>query len=238
MRGYSGSRALAVGSLVVLMAWGCGGDDNSPNTPTVTVAKAPSKDGDQQTGNVGEPLLSALRVSVTSDGNPQSGSTVTWSTSDGGSFEPSSNVTGADGIGATVWTLGPTGGAQHATAAVQGATGSPVTFTATAIGSSGPPPADPTEIAVTVGNNFFSSDRNHTSNPAVDTLAVNGTVTWTWNGTAGSHSVRSKGSPSFVSSLVETGAGQTYVLVFTETGTYDYDCAIHGSAMTGRIVVR
>jgi plastocyanin len=237
MRGYSAGRALAMGSLVVLMAWGCGGDDNAP-AQTVTVAKAPSKDGDQQTGNTGEALLSPLRVSVTSDGNPQSGTTVTWSTSDGGSFDPGSNVTGPDGIGATTWTLGPTAGIQHAMATVTGATGSPVTFAATATGGSGPPPGDPTAISVTVGNNFFTSVQNATSNPAVDTLALNGTVSWNWNATAGSHSVESVGSPSFTSSNVLTGADQSYVFQFTEPGTYTYRCSIHPTIMTGRIVVR
>ncbi len=239
MRGYSAGRALAMGCLVVLMAWGCGGSNNAPN-PTVVLAKAPSKSGDGQTAAAGTALLSPLRVSVTSDSQPQSGVTVTWSTGDGGSVDPSSNQTGADGIGATTWTLGPTAGTQRATATVTGATGSPQTFTATASGG-GPPPGDPSAIAVTVGNNFFTSDRNDSSNPAVDTLALNGTVTWSWNSTAGSHSVRSNqtpGAPTFASSLVKTGAGQSYSVVFTEAGTYTYDCSIHGAAMTGRIVVR
>ena len=41
-----------------------------------------------------------------------------------------------------------------------------------------PPPASaPTTAAVTVGDIFFKSDRNGSSNPAVDTVAVNGIVT-------------------------------------------------------------
>jgi hypothetical protein len=240
MRRYSAGRALAMGCLVVLAAWGCG-EDNSPSAPVV-LAKAPSKSGDGQTGAPGQALLSPLRVSVTSDSAPQVGATVVWSTQDGGSFDPDSNVTTADGIGATTWTLGPTLGVQQARATVSGASGSPVTFSATATGGGGPPPSiDPDEIAVTVGNNSFTSDRNGTVNPAVDTLALNGTVTWTWGPGAGSHSVRSNqtsGAPTFPSSLVKTGSGQTYSAVFTEAGTYTYDCSIHGSAMTGRIVVR
>jgi plastocyanin len=235
MRGYSGGRALAMGSLVALMAWGCGGDDNSPNPALVVLAKAPTNSGDLQTGAAGEALPNDLLVLVTSDGIPLSGATVTWSTTDG-SVSPTSNVTTANGIGATTWTLGPNAGTQTATATVTGATGSPQTFTATASG--GGPPPDPTDIAVTVGNNFFTSNRNLTSNPAVDTLALNGSVTWTWNASAGSHSVQSTGSPSFVSSLVKTGAGQSYSLAFTQAGTYTYNCSIHGNAMTGRIVVR
>jgi plastocyanin len=239
MRGYSVGRALAMGCLAVLTAGGCGGDDNSPN-PTVVLAKAPSKSGDGQTGDPGVALLSPLRVSVTSDGIPQAGATVTWSTTDG-SVDPASMETGPDGVGATTWTLGPNAGAQTAQAAVSGASGSPVTFTATATGSGPPPSIDPDAIAVTVANNSFTSDRNDTVNPAVDTLALNGTVTWTWGPGAGTHTVRSnqtQGAPTFPSSLQKTGSGQTYSAVFTEAGTYTYDCAIHGSLMTGRIVVR
>jgi plastocyanin len=235
MRGYSAGRALAMGCLVVLTAGGCGDEDNGP-TPTVVLAKAPSKSGDGQTGVPGEALLSPLRVSVTSDGIPQSGATVTWSTSDG-SVDPTSMETGADGVGATTWTLGPDAGAQTAQAAVSGASGSPVGFTATASGG-GPPPADPTELTVTVSNNFFTSDENDNSNPAVDTLAVNGTVTWDWNATAASHSVESVGTPSFTSSNVLAGGDASFVVQFTQPGTYNYRCSLHPTIMTGRILVR
>jgi plastocyanin len=236
MTGYSAGRALAMGSLVALMAWGCGGgNDNSPNPSPPVLAQAPSKPGDLQTGPPGEALLSPLRVLVTRDGIPSSGDTVVWSTTTG-TVDPTSDVTGADGIDTTTWTLGPNAGVQTATATLTGATGSPVTFTATA---SGGPPPDPTEILVTVASpSSFTSNRNGSSNPAVDTLALNGSVTWTWGPGAGSHSVQSTGSPSFVSSLVKTGAGQSYSLAFTQAGTYTYDCSIHGTAMTGRIVVR
>jgi len=236
MRGYSTGRTLAMGSLVVLMGWGCSGSDSSPNPAPPVLAKAATQSGDQQTGAAGQALPNDLRVLVTTDGNPQVGATVTWSTTNG-SVSPTSNVTTANGIGQTTWTLGPTAGTQTATATVAGASGSPQTFTATATGGGGPSP-DPTTIAVTVADVSFTSDRNGTTDPAVDTLAINGTVTWTWGPGAGSHSVRSTGPPSFVSSLVKTGTGQSYSLVFTEAGTFTYDCSIHGSQMTGRIVVR
>jgi plastocyanin len=35
-----------------------------------------------------------------------------------------------------------------------------------------------------------------------------------------------------------TGNGQTYSFTFTTPGTYHYDCAVHGVAMTGTIVVQ
>ncbi len=92
---------------------------------------------------------------------------------------------------------------------------------------------------VTVGNIFFESGHNGTRNPALDTVAVGTTVAWTWTGTGGTpHSVRSQGSPSFTSSQRLTGSGQTYSLTFTSAGTYQYDCEVHGPAMTGTIVVQ
>lgn len=96
----------------------------------------------------------------------------------------------------------------------------------------------PTTAAVSIGNNFFKSGRNNTQNPAVDTVAVGGTVTWTWNANNGGilHSVESLGPPSFTSSTIK--ASGSYPFTFTVAGTYQYDCAVHGSLMTGRVVVR
>jgi plastocyanin len=284
---------------------------------------------------VGQPLAAALSVVVTEDGTPNAGETVAWSTTAaGGSVDPASAATDASGIASTAWTLGTVSGAQTATATLTGATGSPVTFTATANadaattlakaggdnqtgeigaqlaaavqakvsdqfgngvqgvsvdwaatdatvsapsvpsnaagisavtvtlgGTAGPititatsgsltgspltfaaeavqPTPPPTTAAVTVGNIFFRSSRNSTS-PAVDTVAVGGTVTWTWVATgAEPHSVRSTGSPSFTSSPVLTGNGESYDFNFSTAGTYQYDCSVHGAQMTGRIVVR
>jgi plastocyanin len=92
---------------------------------------------------------------------------------------------------------------------------------------------------VIVGNNFFKSAHNGTVNTAVDTVAVGGTVTWTWTNTANvPHSIQSLGSPIFRSSTILTGDGSTYQVTFADAGTYQYDCAVHGVMMTGRIVVR
>ena len=102
--------------------------------------------------------------------------------------------------------------------------------------SSGPAPLT---AAVIVGNNFFKSAHNGTVNTAVDTVAVGGTVTWTWTNTANvPHSIQSLGSPIFRSSTILTGDGSTYQVTFADAGTYQYDCAVHGAMMTGRIVVR
>jgi plastocyanin len=101
--------------------------------------------------------------------------------------------------------------------------------------SPGPPSG---AAAVNVGDIFFTSARNGSSDPAVDTVAVNGTVTWTWaTGETLAHSVRSTGSSSFPSSGILTGPGNIYQFTFTAPGTYQYDCAVHGTMMTGSIVV-
>jgi plastocyanin len=93
--------------------------------------------------------------------------------------------------------------------------------------------------AITVGNIFFQSGHNGTRNPAVDTVAAGTTVTWTWTGTGSTpHSVQSQGSPGFTSSATLTGEGQTYTQIFTTPGTYQYDCAVHGAAMSGTLVVQ
>jgi plastocyanin len=99
----------------------------------------------------------------------------------------------------------------------------------------GPAPAT---AAVTVGDIFYKSVLNGTSNTAIDTVAVGGTVTWTWaaNETL-PHGVQSTGSPSFASGTIQSGGGSTYQVTFAAPGVYQYDCAVHGQLMTGTIVV-
>ena len=105
-------------------------------------------------------------------------------------------------------------------------------------GDDGGGPA-PVTADVTVGNDFFRSGQDGSTNPAVVTVAVGGTVTWTWTNTGATpHSVESLGAPGFTSSEIQAGNGSTYRVTFTEPGTYQYDCAVHGRAMTGTIVVR
>jgi plastocyanin len=97
----------------------------------------------------------------------------------------------------------------------------------------------PSTAAVSIGNDEFRSVHNGTVNTAVDTVAVGGTVTWTWTNTGNvSHSVQSLGTTIFRNSTILSGNGTQYSAVFHTAGTYEYDCAVHGAAMTGRIVVR
>ena len=95
------------------------------------------------------------------------------------------------------------------------------------------------DVAVIVGNNFMKSARNGSVNPAVDTVAVGASVTWTWTNTGNvPHGIESLGSPVFRNSTVLTGNGSTYRVTFTTAGTYQYDCLVHGTMMPGTIVVR
>ncbi len=95
------------------------------------------------------------------------------------------------------------------------------------------------DVAVIVGNNFMRSARNGSVNPAVDTVAVGGSVTWTWTNTGNvPHGIESLSSPSFPTSDVLTGNGKTYRVTFNTAGTYQYDCVVHGTMMPGTIVVR
>lgn len=220
-------RRLAAGLATAAVLAACGGGGGGGGGgPSLTIAKAGAPNGDAQTAAANTPLADSLRVLVQEDGSAKAGVNVTWSTTGGGALSPATAQTNASGIASAAWTLGPVAGAQVAKATLAAATGSPVTFNATATGGQ---PA----VEVTTGSNFFRSVHNATQNPAVDTAQVGQPVRWN---VSGSHTVHSLGTPSFTSSgnLI---TGQSYVLVFNGAGTYQYDCAIHGSAMTGRIVV-
>lgn len=327
-------RIVIISAPLVLAAFAsaCGSGGTSAPT-TLVIQKAATASGDAQTDTVSATLPNPLRAVVTVGTSPHPGDTVTWAASGAGaSVTPLNSVTDASGVATTTWKLGHTAGVQTATATLNNATGSPLTFTATAtpgvatqminptgdgqqgvVGAvlpnplavtaadqfgngvpgiaiawqvtSGSASVNPTNAtsnatgiaqttvtlggtpgpititamnaslagsprsfdaaaqvlattaAVTVGPNIsFTSDRNNSSNPAVDTVAVGGTVTWTWAANSVSHSVRSAGSPSFTSSAIKTTG--SYSFTFTSAGAFHYDCAVHGSSMSGTIVVR
>jgi plastocyanin len=94
----------------------------------------------------------------------------------------------------------------------------------------------PSSVSVSVGNIWFQSIRNQTMDPAVDTVAAGGSVTWTW-AEPGSHSVRFD-PPTSVESPVQEESGSVFSHAFEVPGTYTYDCGIHGSGMIGTVVVR
>ena len=219
-------RALALAALAAL---GCN-DDNGPAVSAPIIAKAGTKSGDTQTGPAGQPLPNELRVQVTRDGAPASGVTVTWSTGSGGSLTPSSDLTDADGLSSSVWTLGGTSGPQSAEARVKGGgLNSTTTFTATA--TSGTPG---TIIQV------ISQDQNGGNRfvPANLSVVLGTTVTWQWIDNTFPHNVvpDDGSTPAQSGSLVS--APHSYQYTFNSLGTFHYHCQAHGgSGMTGTVTV-
>lgn len=112
----------------------CGGDGNGGTPPSSTaITKNLAGNGDAQTGTVGQPLAAPIRVLVTEGGQPAAGVTVTWSaTASGASVAEPSTTTDNGGTATNTWTLGTVSGPQTAQASLSGASGSPVTFNATA----------------------------------------------------------------------------------------------------------
>ena len=92
---------------------------------------------------------------------------------------------------------------------------------------------------VRVGNIYFRSAHNGSENTAVDTIAAGGSVTWIWDA-QGSHSIQSTGTPPgiFRNSVVMGARNNSYTVTLKNPGIYPYQCAIHGAAMTGVIVVQ
>jgi hypothetical protein len=119
-----------------------------------------SLDGNGQSGTIGSTLPTPLRVQVTDAADiPVSGVVVSWSTVDGGGSVTPTSTTDPAGIASATFSLGPFIGEQHAQAQVNGLSGSPVVFSATA---TEPSPVGGTELKVVGGGNNvnerFSSD--------------------------------------------------------------------------------
>ena len=83
---------------------------------------------------------------------------------------------------------------------------------------------------------LFRSRRNHTVNPAVDTIAVGGTVRWLWQGNL-THGVLINTGTVIYDSGAFTAPHAEY-LTFNTADTYQFICSQHGNLMNGRIVVR
>ena len=103
--------------------------------------------------------------------------------------------------------------------------------------TSPPPPSGntpPPSNGITVSNNNYS--------PGTKTVAAGTTVQWAWNTCTGdvyagttctSHSV------TFDDGVTSPTQDQgTYSRTFNAAGTYNYHCAIHGTAMAGSITVQ
>jgi plastocyanin len=97
------------------------------------------------------------------------------------------------------------------------------------------PPPNASTVALSVMNNHYS--------PANDSVATGATLTWTWDSCTGdgyggstctSHSVMFDDGVSS-SGIQDSG---TFARTFMTAGTYTYHCAVHGAAMSGKIIVK
>jgi hypothetical protein len=88
--------------------------------------------GNNQTGGTGTILPTALTVEATSNGNPVSGVSVTFATTNGGSFGSATVTTGSNGMASTTYTLPATAGTVTITASATSYTSATFTETATA----------------------------------------------------------------------------------------------------------
>lgn len=98
-------------------------------------------------------------------------------------------------------------------------------------------PASPNDVVVK--NNLFD--------PATVTVAAGSTVTWTWATCTGGDPYGTGTGQTCVDHSVAWDAGDagsatqqtgTYQRTFTTAGTYTYHCAIHGTSMSGKVVVQ
>jgi len=229
---WNGQRALALAAVAALA--GCGGGDSGPSQSPAVIVKTPTKSGDAQSGVVGEALPNGLKVIVTRDGVAVPQVEVTSSTANG-SLDPTSSQTDDNGVAGSTWTLGDTPGPQTATAILQDATGSPVTFTATAI-SGLPQPG--TQVQVISGDAGGGANR---FSPTDITVNVGTAVTWTWVDEVAAHNVvPDDGATPQTSGPLNVGP-RTYSYTFNTLGVFHYHCQAHGSAggggMSGTVTV-
>jgi len=109
-------------------------------------------------------------------------------------------------------------------------------LTACGDNDTGPGDLPPSSISVDLGNDFYRSLRNGSTEPSFDTVAVNGTVTWTWI-EEGEHGVAFDDG-SLPTSALMTAVGSQHSVTFPATGTFLYSCQVHGPQMAGSVVVR
>lgn len=148
-------------------------------------------------------------------GNPRAAQQVNWAVaSGGGSITPPGNTTGANGQASATRTLSGTAGSHTATATAPNNLPTPdvQTFTTTATTA-------PSTATIMVNNNFFS--------PVSDTIAVGGTVTWTWSAGSNPHNVTfapAAGAPSDIGTRSNAGSDSR---TFNTAGLFNYECTVH-----------
>jgi plastocyanin len=99
-------------------------------------------------------------------------------------------------------------------------------------------PASPNDVLV----------ENNSFNPATLTVAAGTTVKWTWATCTGGNDPYSGGTGQTCvdhsvtwddgSSASATQSAGTYQRAFATAGTYKYHCIVHGTSMSGTVVVQ
>jgi plastocyanin len=229
----SGFSLLGFVAAAAALGAACSGDDQGPSQPPLVIEKPATKSGDQQTGPISVALGNPLRVLITREGEPVEGVDVTWTAGQGGSIG-SETESDEEGFATAVWTLGTALGNQAATAAIDGADGSPLTYTATATDGTGPPPGPTVQVLGPDGGNRFE--------PNVITIVVGETVTWVWPEGALSHNVLPDDNENPGRSGPPTDGPETFSHTFNEVGAFRYYCQTHGGlagvGMSGRVIVQ
>ena len=214
-----------IGILASLVLLGCGSDDGGTGPQGLVLSRA-SSSGDGQTGAPGA-ALSPFRVQLTNNGAPVEGTIVNWTVQTGGGIlSVPTSVTDASGVAATTLTLGPTAGQTIVQAAASGASGSPVTFTGTAV-------IPGLFVQVDVQNDQFT--------PSTVTIQTGGTVLWVWSSTSRRHNILPVSPGTKPSQPTVRDGPFSHEETFTTAGTFRYFCSEHGTAnsgMRGEVVVQ
>ena len=156
---------VVVAAAAVVLAGVACHDDNTTRPPTATQVVVVSGTG--QSAIVGQSLTDSLAVKVLDQhGNPLSGARVTWAvTAGGGTVNPATSVTDAQGIARTSFRPGASGASNTVTATVSGVS-TPATFSATG-----------------KLETFTASLSSHSEVPDTMTLNATGTATLVVNAT-------------------------------------------------------
>lgn len=212
------------------------GATGSPVTFTATAAAGAAASlsklsGDNQSGEISTQLGAPVQAKVSDQfGNGVQGVSVAWAAT-GGTVSAATVPSDAAGASAVTVTLGGTAGPITITATADALTGSPLTFSATAVM---PPPPGQTIQVLTAGGTRFQ--------PATLTISAQSTVTWNWPAGSLDHNVvpDDGSTPATSGGLVD--GPHSYSFTFNTPGTYRYYCANHGGpggiGMSGTVTVQ
>lgn len=214
-----------IAPMVFVLSTACGGGDGGGPDDGLTMSVA-NPSGDGQTAAPGT-VLGPFRVLLRDGVSPAGGLVVNWQvTAGGGTLNVPTSVTDAQGIATAVLTLGPQAGVNQVRATASGASGSPVTFFATAV--------VPGAFAqVEVINNEFD--------PAQVTINAGGTVAFVWPSGSQEHNIVPVSPNTRPSQPTVRDGPFTHEETFPTAGEYRYFCSVHGTAnsgMAGRVVVQ